>query len=84
MARCKICQIDGDSMSGIVMHAPDCPNGVGAPGYDSEDYYLSPDEEEDAAREEYYYSHGTCEICGGEWGEGWSSCLCDDAEAEEG
>lgn len=27
--------------------------------------------------EEYYYTHGTCAVCGGEWGDGWSSCRCD-------
>lgn len=32
------------------------------------------------AEEEYYFSHGYCEICGGEWGDGWSSCTCDDPE----
>lgn len=42
--------------------------------------------DEDAlAREEYYYNHGTCEVCGGEWGDGWTTCTCDilDFEDEE-
>lgn len=37
-----------------------------------------PEEEERIAREEYYFTHGTCEICFGEYGDGWSNCECDD------
>ena len=22
--------------------------------------------------------HGTCQTCGGEWGDGWSNCTCDE------
>ena len=25
--------------------------------------------------------HGTCETCGGEWGDGWSNCTCEDGGA---
>jgi hypothetical protein len=35
------------------------------------------EDERRAAKEEYYHNHGTCEVCGGEWGDGWSTCTCD-------
>lgn len=39
--------------------------------YGSEPWLDVPDEEE---------PHGSCEVCGGEWGDGWSSCRCEDDE----
>lgn len=45
--------------------------------YGSAPWDLPTDEEQariDA--EEYFYTHGTCETCGGEWGDGWSTCIC--------
>ena len=36
-----------------------------------------PDVEARIEREEYYATHYTCEICGGEVGDGWSTCVCD-------
>jgi hypothetical protein len=39
--------------------------------------YPSDDEIARIEREEYEYSHGRCETCGGEWGDGWSTCTCD-------
>lgn len=39
--------------------------------------YLTPEEEDALAREEAFYTDGRCEICGGEWGDGWSTCRCD-------
>lgn len=43
-----------------------------------------PTDEEQARidAEEYAYSHGTCETCGGEWGDGWSSCRCNREDDE--
>lgn len=37
-----------------------------------------PTEEEQARidAEEEFYTSGTCAVCGGEWGDGWSSCIC--------
>lgn len=26
---------------------------------------------------------GTCEVCGGEWGDGWSSCQCEDEDEDD-
>jgi hypothetical protein len=31
---------------------------------------------------EYAAMHWTCDICGGEWGDGWSTCTCDPDEWE--
>jgi hypothetical protein len=38
------------------------------------------DAERAAAREEYYATHGTCEGCGNEYGDGWSNCTCEMAQ----
>ena len=50
-----------------------------------DDFFTPPysvDEEDEiaAAREEYYATHGTCEGCGNEYGDGWSNCTCDDSD----
>lgn len=42
-----------------------------------------PEEEERTAREEYYATHGTCEDCFGEYGDGWSNCTCDETTEDE-
>lgn len=42
--------------------------------------YLTPEEEEQLAREEAFYSGwGVCIFCGGERGDGWSTCRCEEA-----
>lgn len=33
--------------------------------------------------EEYANSHGVCAFCGGEWGDGWSSCVCEREDHED-
>lgn len=39
--------------------------------------YLTDEEQAQIEREEYEATHGRCETCGGEWGDGWSTCTCD-------
>ncbi len=45
-----------------------------------DDIYFYSDDEierfERFEREEYYYYHGNCPTCGGEYGDGWSTCTC--------
>lgn len=49
--------------------------------YGSEPWaYLTPEEEDALAREEAAYTDGRCETCGGEWGDGWSTCRCEEYE----
>lgn len=44
------------------------------------DEFYEPSEEEERriVDEEYEHNHGICGTCGGEWGEGWTSCICDE------
>jgi len=35
---------------------------------------LTEEQEYQLAKEEYEQNHGTCEVCNGEWGDGWSTC----------
>lgn len=57
--------------------------------YDDDDYYPDefdfPTEEEEARieEEEYKYCHGICLTCGGAWGDGWSTCTCEDEQETE-
>jgi len=41
---------------------------------------LTEEQEYQLAKEEYEHNHGTCEVCNGEWGDGWSNCICDSRE----
>lgn len=45
--------------------------------------YLTDEEEAQIAREEYEATHGACAFCGGEWGDGWSSCMCEELSDDE-
>lgn len=40
-------------------------------------YYLTPEEEAQIEREEYEATHYICEICGGEFWDGGTSCTCE-------
>lgn len=42
-----------------------------------DDYGNIYDYEEFDEDDEYYRTH-TCEICGGEYGDGWSTCTCEE------
>lgn len=46
--------------------------------YPDEFDYPTEEEERRIEREEYEYNHGVCSTCGGEWGDGWTTCTCDD------
>ena len=37
-------------------------------------------DDEQVAKDEYQYNHGTCDMCGGEWGDGWSNCTCEEED----
>ena len=40
-------------------------------------FYLTPEEEIEIEREEYEFTHYRCEICGGEFWDGGTSCICE-------
>lgn len=44
--------------------------------YPDEFDFPTEQEEWQIETEEYQYSHGDCLGCGGEWGEGWTTCTC--------
>lgn len=49
------------------------------------DEFYEPNEEEERRieQEEYEHNHGVCSTCGGEWGDGWTTCTCTDGGENE-
>lgn len=48
--------------------------------YGDPPYYLTDDEEYEIEKAEYRMTHWTCEVCGGEFGDGWTTCDCEPDE----
>lgn len=42
--------------------------------------WISEEQEEQRNREEYYETHGTCEVCGADYWDGGTNCTCDEEE----
>jgi hypothetical protein len=96
MAQCLTCygqtNLDNDGQTFVCkgMFTGECQAPNITPREISElkdDFFAPPYAEDDeeaeraTAREEYYATHGTCEGCGNEYGDGWSNCTCDSRKA---
>jgi len=38
------------------------------------------DDDDDDDEDPDYIEHGCCEVCGGEWGDGWTTCTCEESQ----